>query len=113
MVRIIPNRLKSHNGKPGSQSGSRSSSPLRTPPSDQKGLVLRTTVIKGRNLAAKDKSGTSDPVCCFPLDPSAFVGRPNRIDLLRDIVPGCQPGRVRTVDTDHHQDAESRMERLL
>ena len=25
-------------------------------------LVLRTSVLKGRNLAAKDKSGTSDPV---------------------------------------------------
>ena len=79
MVRIIPNRLKSHNGKPGSQSGSRSSSPMRTPPSDQKGLVLRTTVIKGRNLAAKDKSGTSDPVCYFPPDLTALEG--NQIEL--------------------------------
>ena len=35
---------------------------MRTPPSDPKGLVLKTTVIKARNLAAKDKSGTSDPV---------------------------------------------------
>lgn len=25
-------------------------------------LTLRATVIKGRNLAAKDKGGTSDPV---------------------------------------------------
>lgn len=25
-------------------------------------LVLRTSVLKGRDLAAKDKSGTSDPV---------------------------------------------------
>ena len=64
MVRIIPNRLKSYNGKNGggSQPGSRGSSPLRTSPSESKGLVLKTTVIKGRNLAAKDKGGTSDPV---------------------------------------------------
>ncbi|KAL9129421.1 MAG: hypothetical protein Q9217_002126 [Psora testacea] len=65
MVRIIPNRLKSYNGKNGnsssSQPESRGSSPLRSSPSELKGLVLKTTVIKGRNLAAKDKSGTSDP----------------------------------------------------
>ena len=56
MVRIIPNRLKSSNGKTGTES------PLRTPPAEAMGLVLRTTVIRGRNLAAKDKGGTSDPV---------------------------------------------------
>ncbi|MCJ1419287.1 phosphatidylserine decarboxylase [Xylographa parallela] len=63
MVRIgLPNRLKSSYGANGansvSQPGSRSASPMR-----QAGqcLVLRTTVLKGRNLAAKDKSGTSDP----------------------------------------------------
>ena len=60
MVRIIPNRLKSFNGKSGTES------PLRTPPAEIKGLVLRTTVIRGRNLAAKDKGGTSDPVPFIP-----------------------------------------------
>ena len=62
MVRIIPNRLKSYNGKSASQEGSRSASPMRASPADTKGLVLRTTAVKGRNLAAKDKGGTSDPV---------------------------------------------------
>ena len=103
MVRIIPNRLKSFNGKStgSSQPASRSSSPLRAsaPPPDT-GLILKTTVIKvgpgiigflqpisslksesifpykipltdlrgsqARNLAAADKSGTSDPVRFLP-----------------------------------------------
>ncbi|SLM36695.1 phosphatidylserine decarboxylase [Lasallia pustulata] len=64
MVRLIPNRLKSQNGKNGgegaSQTGSRSSSPLRSG-FDGKNLVLKTTVLRARNLAAKDKHGTSDP----------------------------------------------------
>jgi phosphatidylserine decarboxylase len=30
------------------------------------GLVLRVNVIKGRDLAAKDRSGTSDPVSDNP-----------------------------------------------
>jgi len=56
MVRIIPNRLKSNHG---SKPASRSSSPMRGGTAST--LVLRTTVLRGRNLAAKDKSGTSDP----------------------------------------------------
>ncbi|KAL8708639.1 MAG: hypothetical protein Q9220_006464 [cf. Caloplaca sp. 1 TL-2023] len=63
MVRIaLPSRLKSHNGKNGgeSQDISRSSSPLRSA-TEGRGLLLKTTVLKARNLAAKDKSGTSDP----------------------------------------------------
>ena len=66
MNRIIPSRLKSYNGKGASQEQSRSNSPMRTPSAEQKGLVLKTTVIKGRNLAAKDKGGTSDPVNLSP-----------------------------------------------
>ncbi|CAD6582059.1 MAG: hypothetical protein ASARMPREDX12_000739 [Alectoria sarmentosa] len=63
MVRIgLPNRLKSYNGKNGvsSQPNSRGTSPMRTP-TEAKGLVLRTRVLRARNLTAKDKSGTSDP----------------------------------------------------
>ena len=50
MVRIpLPNRLKSSNGKIGingeSQSGSRSSSPMRAS-ADGKALVLKTTVLR-------------------------------------------------------------------
>ena len=73
MVRIgLPNRLRSQNG--GSKPNSRNSSPAR-----HNGLVLKINVIKvrkgtkiyvergannivkGRNLAPKDKRGTSDP----------------------------------------------------
>ncbi|KAL8933464.1 MAG: hypothetical protein Q9211_005771 [Gyalolechia sp. 1 TL-2023] len=63
MVRMsLPSRLKSHNNKIDgeSQDASRSSSPMRNAP-ESKGLMLRTTVLRARNLAAKDRSGTSDP----------------------------------------------------
>ncbi|KAI4209921.1 MAG: hypothetical protein LQ351_007207 [Letrouitia transgressa] len=61
MVRMLPARLKSSNGKPGdSLNGSRSTSPMPSA-GDHRGLLLKTTVLRARNLAAKDKSGTSDP----------------------------------------------------
>ncbi|KAL8822162.1 MAG: hypothetical protein Q9191_007097, partial [Dirinaria sp. TL-2023a] len=63
MVRIaLPNRLKNSNGKfdEPHQDTSRSSSPMRSA-TDGKSLVLRTNVLRARNLAAKDKGGTSDP----------------------------------------------------
>ncbi|KAI1128870.1 phosphatidylserine decarboxylase-domain-containing protein [Nemania abortiva] len=58
MVRIIPARLKT--------STSRSSSPMRSTkgePGNGKdtGLVLKIVVLRARNLAAKDRGGTSDP----------------------------------------------------
>ncbi|MCJ1311793.1 phosphatidylserine decarboxylase [Agyrium rufum] len=61
MVRMtLPHRLKSFNGATagGAQPSSRSSSPVRGNPQC---LILRTTVVKGRNLAPKDKNGSSDP----------------------------------------------------
>ncbi len=81
MVRLaLPNRLKSYNGKSGetSQPESRPTSPGRSP-IELKGLILKTKVLRvrrppivlpiwrliirqARNLAAKDKSGSSDPV---------------------------------------------------
>ncbi|KAL8710900.1 MAG: hypothetical protein Q9225_007209 [Loekoesia sp. 1 TL-2023] len=63
MVRMsLPSRLKSNNGKNGgeSQDASRSSSPMRSA-IEGKGLLLKTSVLRARNLAAKDRSGTSDP----------------------------------------------------
>lgn len=63
MVRLpLPQRLSHRSTKSGSSTPgqSRSTSPLRTP-TEPKPLILRTTVLKGRNLAAKDRGGTSDP----------------------------------------------------
>ncbi|KAI0536127.1 phosphatidylserine decarboxylase-domain-containing protein [Xylaria digitata] len=59
MVRIIPARLKTSNN-------SRGSSPMRSgkgEPVNAKdtGLVLRIVVLRARDLAAKDRGGTSDP----------------------------------------------------
>lgn len=64
MRTILPHRI-GHLNKNGNE-GPRSSSPARgtasSAPSDAtKPLILRVYVIRGRNLAAKDKSGTSDP----------------------------------------------------
>ncbi|KAI0549865.1 phosphatidylserine decarboxylase-domain-containing protein [Xylaria curta] len=56
MVRIIPSRLKT----------SRASSPLRSAKGEStntkdSGLVLKIVVLRARDLAAKDRGGTSDP----------------------------------------------------
>ncbi|KAJ5793462.1 hypothetical protein N7457_000061 [Penicillium paradoxum] len=63
MVRLtLPQRLSSHlsarstSSTPGQ---SRSTSPMRLP--ETKPLLLKISVIRGRNLAAKDRGGTSDP----------------------------------------------------
>ncbi|KAJ8125461.1 hypothetical protein O1611_g8178 [Lasiodiplodia mahajangana] len=58
MVRIIPSRLKT--------STSRSSSPMPSTKGDSgngkdTGLVLKIVVLRARDLAAKDRGGTSDP----------------------------------------------------
>ncbi|KAI9838403.1 MAG: hypothetical protein M1819_005672 [Sarea resinae] len=59
MVRMIPNRLKSSSG---SNLPSRTSSPKPAMADlNKNGLVLRTSVLKARNLAAADRSGSSDP----------------------------------------------------
>lgn len=62
------NSIKESPSSPGSQVPSRSVSPNRGKDKEQggdykaMGLVLKVQVLKGRNLAPKDKSGTSDPV---------------------------------------------------
>ncbi|KAF2190196.1 hypothetical protein K469DRAFT_699807 [Zopfia rhizophila CBS 207.26] len=69
----LPHRLKHSNSNgthsnPTSAPASRSTSPKRSMTDPTKaGLVLRTNVIKGRNLAAKDRSGTSDPYLVLTL----------------------------------------------
>ena len=67
MVRIIPNRLKPGNGTSAASStaNSRSASPLRggkATTNKDTGLCLHVVIMKARNLAAKDRSGSSDPV---------------------------------------------------
>ena len=76
MVHIsLPHRISGHKtkGKDKTQNGTgtpetdRRPSPNRGPstystPGGEKPLILKVYVIRGRNLAAKDKSGTSDPV---------------------------------------------------
>ncbi|KAJ5197792.1 Phosphatidylserine decarboxylase-related protein [Penicillium cinerascens] len=63
MVRLpLPQRLSSHLSARSSSSTpgqSRSTSPTRSV--ETKPLLLKVSVIKGRNLAAKDRGGTSDP----------------------------------------------------
>lgn len=68
MVRIIPNRLKPSSGNSAASStvNSRSASPMRgkgDPAYNRDtGLHVHVVIIKARNLAAKDRGGTSDPV---------------------------------------------------
>ncbi|KAI9705074.1 MAG: hypothetical protein M1836_006857 [Candelina mexicana] len=67
MVRItLPNRLSSYNKARHSDVSNRSTSPGPTMGDHKQHnngyqLVLQTTVVRGRNLAAKDSNGTSDP----------------------------------------------------
>lgn len=76
----LPARLKSSNNtngglssNPTSTPASRSTSPRRISPrrtmsdNSKPALVLRANVLKGRNLAAKDRSGTSDPYLVLSL----------------------------------------------
>ncbi|CAI6340956.1 unnamed protein product [Periconia digitata] len=70
----LPSRLKhtnssAANSNPNSVPASRSASPKRTMTENSKptDLVLRANVIQGRNLAAKDRSGTSDPYLVLTL----------------------------------------------
>ncbi|OCK79385.1 hypothetical protein K432DRAFT_383134 [Lepidopterella palustris CBS 459.81] len=69
----LPHRLKHTNGNgntssPSSRADSRSSSPKPFMADGKNGgLVLRANVIKGTNLAAKDRSGTSDPYLVLTL----------------------------------------------
>lgn len=84
MVRIIPHRLKSYTGADASTNNSPSASGRTTPKPNMtkpevspgapgtraNGLMLRIVVLRGRNLAAKDKSGTSDPFLVMHLGDS-------------------------------------------
>ncbi|KAK3403478.1 phosphatidylserine decarboxylase-domain-containing protein [Sordaria brevicollis] len=77
MVRIIPNRLKSSNN---SLATSRSASPMRSKgdsasPEGRRdtGLCLDVKIIQARNLAAKDRGGTSDPYLVLSLGDAKYT----------------------------------------
>ncbi|KAK3501504.1 phosphatidylserine decarboxylase-domain-containing protein [Neurospora crassa] len=77
MVRIIPNRLKSSSN---SLATSRSTSPMRSKgdsasPEGRRdtGLVLDVKIIQARNLAAKDRGGTSDPYLVLTLGDAKYT----------------------------------------
>ncbi|KAF2023551.1 hypothetical protein EK21DRAFT_118651 [Setomelanomma holmii] len=61
------NTTNGHNSTPTSVPTSRQGSPKRNMEQSKPGLVLRANVLKGRNLAAKDRSGTSDPYLVLSL----------------------------------------------
>ncbi|QDS77276.1 hypothetical protein FKW77_003967 [Venturia effusa] len=65
----LPGRLKGGADSPSSQSRSSSPKPSNnhTMPDKTANLILRVKVIKGRDLAAKDRNGTSDPYLVLTL----------------------------------------------
>ncbi|KAL7784383.1 putative phosphatidylserine decarboxylase [Trichoderma ceciliae] len=83
-MRILPNRLLSSSPSPSpspsSGANSRSESPMR-PKNDSSGptgnpatgLALKVVIMRARNLAAKDRSGTSDPYLVVTLGDSRVV----------------------------------------
>ncbi|KAI1372901.1 phosphatidylserine decarboxylase-domain-containing protein [Hypoxylon crocopeplum] len=82
MVRIIPQRLKTYTSSSttNSTSNSRSSSPMPCKGDasflegrKDTGLVLKIVVIRARNLAAKDRGGTSDPYLHLTCGETKFV----------------------------------------
>ncbi|KAF4973219.1 hypothetical protein FSARC_424 [Fusarium sarcochroum] len=95
MVRIIPTRLKSSsrssssssttisvsNGKNNRRNSTRENSPPMRSKNDNtspsrdagNGLALRISILKGKDLAAKDRSGTSDPYLVLSSGESRIV----------------------------------------
>lgn len=62
MRTILPHRVSNLSKNGATKDSSRTASPARAAPgADGKPLILKVYVVKGRNLAAKDRSGTSDP----------------------------------------------------
>ncbi|ORY59585.1 phosphatidylserine decarboxylase-domain-containing protein [Pseudomassariella vexata] len=80
MVRLIPSRLKPPTSSATSTTNSRSTSPMRSTieqvgPNGRKdtGLVLKIVVLRAKNLAAKDRGGTSDPYLQLTCGETKFV----------------------------------------
>ncbi|KYK56916.1 Phosphatidylserine decarboxylase [Drechmeria coniospora] len=80
-MRIVPSRLLPSASNSHSNSRSQSPMPMRPrhehagqPPADAgNGLALKVVIIKARNLAAKDRGGTSDPYLMLSLGDSRVV----------------------------------------
>ncbi|KAK4462040.1 phosphatidylserine decarboxylase-domain-containing protein [Cladorrhinum samala] len=83
MVRIIPNRLKpgfSNSSAANSTANSRSASPMRSKGDSaspeglkENGLVVHIAILKARDLAAKDRGGTSDPYLVLTLGEAKHI----------------------------------------
>ncbi|KAL2166599.1 hypothetical protein VTG60DRAFT_2468 [Thermothelomyces hinnuleus] len=83
MVRIIPNRLKSgfsNSPTTNSASNSRSTSPMGTKEDvastegrKDNGLVLHVVILRAKDLAAKDRRGTSDPYLVLTLGEAKHI----------------------------------------
>ncbi|KAI0148730.1 phosphatidylserine decarboxylase-domain-containing protein [Xylariaceae sp. FL1272] len=76
MVRIIPSRLKTSSSI--STANSRSASPLRSAKAENMasrdtGLVLKIVILRAKDLAAKDRGGTSDPYIQLTCGESKFT----------------------------------------
>lgn len=71
---------------------------------------LTILAVQGKNLAAKDKSGTSDPVCNSSLGMAEMTGMTDMklIDLF--LVPGHFAGRYQRYDAVCAEDSQPRME---
>ncbi|KAK0728495.1 phosphatidylserine decarboxylase-domain-containing protein [Lasiosphaeria miniovina] len=100
MVRIIPNRLKpghSANTMSNSTSNSRSASPMRSKgdsasPEGRKdtGLALDVNILRARDLAAKDRGGTSDPYLVLSLGEAKHITHAVTKSLHPDWNEQCQ-----------------------
>ncbi|KAK3988297.1 phosphatidylserine decarboxylase-domain-containing protein [Cladorrhinum sp. PSN332] len=83
MVRIIPNRLKpgfSNSSAANSTANSRSASPMRSKGDSaspeglkENGLVVHVSILRARDLAAKDRGGTSDPYLVLTLGEAKHI----------------------------------------
>ncbi|KAK0745217.1 phosphatidylserine decarboxylase-domain-containing protein [Apiosordaria backusii] len=82
MARFIPNRLKPgySNSAANSASNSRSASPMRSKGDSaspegrrETGLVVQVSILRAKDLAAKDRGGTSDPYLVLTLGESKHI----------------------------------------
>ncbi|KAK0668965.1 phosphatidylserine decarboxylase-domain-containing protein [Cercophora samala] len=82
MARFIPNRLKPgySNSAANSASNSRSASPMRSKGDSaspegrrETGLVVQISILRAKDLAAKDRGGTSDPYLVLNLGESKHI----------------------------------------